>query len=155
IIGASVTLQKRGRNYVGLCPFHQEKTPSFNVDPQTRTFICFGCGEKGDVITFVQKLQNITFIEPMEFLPNRPGLVFERKGGKSSPEQISQREQIFEINASAARFFQNALEKVAFAKEYLAARGLKLETISNFQIGYAPNDWEALADFLQANRKDM
>src|SRR5437588_5000639 len=93
IIGMSVPLKKAGRNYKGLCPFHQEKTPSFNVDPQTRSFKCFGCGESGDVFHFVEKYQNMDFVEAAEFLARRAGLTLDRKG-RGSEEQVSEREQI-------------------------------------------------------------
>ena len=85
IIGSYVTLKRRGKNFTGLCPFHSEKTPSFNVQPVTRTFHCFGCGEKGDVFSFVEKFENMSFVEAAEFLARRAGLEFDPVGADDPP----------------------------------------------------------------------
>src|SRR5437763_1570118 len=81
VISASVALKRKGRSYLGLCPFHTEKTPSFNVNAETQTFTCFGCGVKGDVFTFVERIENMTFVEAADFLARRAGLTFTRLGG--------------------------------------------------------------------------
>src|ERR1041384_429220 len=86
VVSASVALKRRGQNFVGLCPFHNEKTPSFNVSSSMQTFTCFGCGAKGDVFEFVERYNNMTFVEAAEFLARRVGLVFERKGGQASAQ---------------------------------------------------------------------
>src|SRR2546423_4197523 len=144
VIGTFVPLKKRGRTHLGLGPFHQEKTPSFNVDPQTRTYKCFGCGESGDIFGFIQKYQNMDFVEAADFLARRAGLTFERKGGQGSEQKVSEREQIFAINAVAAKFFRTSLEKSKFAREYLDSRTLAQETIQQFQLGFAPDSWDAI-----------
>src|SRR5262249_15712630 len=145
----------RGRNWQGLCPFHDEKTPSFHVDPITKTFKCFGCGIGGDVFTFVERYQNMSFIEAAEFLARRVGLTFAKKGGKATKKQSNEREQIFEINASAAKYFQEMLQKNRFALEYLEQRRISQESIGRFKLGYAPGDFGALANFLYARHANL
>src|SRR5437016_14432065 len=100
VVQSFVPLKRRGRNYVGLCPFHAEKTGSFNVDPQTQTYHCFGCGEGGDVFKFVQKYENMGFVEAAEFLARRASLTFDR--GPADATRASERDQLFEINRLAA-----------------------------------------------------
>src|ERR1041385_3218268 len=111
VVGSFVSLKRKGRSHLGLCPFHQEKTPSFNVDPVMKTFKCFGCGIGGDIFTFVEKYQNMTFPEAAEFLARRLGLTFDRKGGAASAEKASEREQILDANAIAARYYRTMLDK--------------------------------------------
>ena len=154
VIGGVVALKKRGRNHVGLCPFHQEKTPSFNVDPVTQTFKCFGCGAGGDVFTFVERYQNMTFVEAAEHLAQRAGLVFERKGGPTQ-EQQSERERMLALNELAARYYEDWLKKVDSAKNYLVNRGLSMETIRRFRLGFAPDDWEGLVSHLKRQNQDI
>ena len=154
VIGTFVSLKKRGRNHIGLCPFHQEKTPSFNVDPLTQTFKCFGCGEGGDIFTFVEKYQNMSFVEAAEFLARRVGLNFERGRGQT-PEKLSEREQMLALNETAAKFFEERLQKADSARQYLLNRGLSVETIRAFRLGLAPEGWDNLAGFLQARRQDL
>ncbi len=153
VIGSVVQLQRRGRNWVGLCPFHQEKTPSFNVDPVTQTFKCFGCDASGDVFTFVQRHENMTFVEAAEYLARRAGLEFRSKF--TSPKERSQREALYEANAVAATYFRRCLEHAPAAREYLHGRRLLPETIERFQIGYAPDDWRGLAAYLTGRKIDL
>lgn len=155
IISAFVPLKRKGRNYQGLCPFHQEKTPSFYVDPATQTFRCFGCSASGDVFTFIERYENMTFVEAAEFLARRAGLTFERKGGSSEKTPASERERLFAINAAALAYFRRMLERVPLAKDYLQERGLVHETIQKFQIGYAPDSWDGLTGYLLAQRHDL
>jgi DNA primase len=156
VIGTYVALKKRGRNHVGLCPFHQEKTPSFHVDQTTQSFKCFGCGIGGDLYTFIQRYENMTFIEAAEFLARRAGLTFERRGAGAEGEQQSERERLFEINRAAAEWFRRMLDRVPVAREYVYdRRGLAHETIQRFQIGYAPDGWDGLTGYLQAQRHDL
>lgn len=153
VIQAFVPLKRRGRNYVGLCPFHAEKTGSFNVDPQMQTYKCFGCGEFGDVFKFVQKYENLGFVEAAEFLARRVGLTFDR--GPADAAKASERDQLFEVNRIASDWFQKSLDRAAMAREYLRSRGLAHETIRRFQIGFAPDDWEGLTNFLRTQRRDL
>ncbi len=152
IIGAVVQLQRRGRNWVGLCPFHQEKTPSFNVDPVTQSFKCFGCGVAGDVFTFVQRHENMSFIEAAEHLARRAGVELARRGG--APRQPGQREALYEVNAAANTYFRRALANTPEARSYLERRGMLPDTIERWQIGFAPNDWEGLATYLKGRKFD-
>lgn len=153
VIGALVPLKRKGRNYQGLCPFHQERTPSFYVNPATQSFKCFGCGASGDVFTFIERYENMSFVEAAEFLARRVGLAFERKGGERAAP--SERERLFAINAAALEYFCSCLERSEVAKKYLQGRGLAAETIRQFQLGYAPEGWDGLTTYLIAHRHDL
>ncbi len=154
VISAVVPLKKKGKTFAGLCPFHQEKTPSFNVDPTYQTFKCYGCGEGGDVFTFIEKHENMSFVEAAEFLARRAGLTFERKGRQDGAE-ASERERLFEINALASRYYVSMLDRVAAARDYLLGRGLTEETIKRFHLGYALDSWDALSGYIGMQKKDM
>jgi DNA primase len=135
-------LRKSGSRYVGLCPFHQEKTPSFGVSPDRGTFKCFGCGEGGDAISFVEKHENLDFIGAIEWLADRFGVQLEYE--ETSPEQDrlrKRRERLFQLLDRAAAFYERHLwesETGAFAREYLAARGLSEQACREFRLGLAP-----------------
>ena len=135
-------LRKSGSRYVGLCPFHQEKTPSFGVSPDRGTFKCFGCGEGGDAITFVEKHENLDFVGAIEWLADRFGVQLEYE--ETSPEQDRvrrRRERLFQLLDRAATFYERHLwesESGAFARDYLASRGLREEVCREFRLGLAP-----------------
>jgi DNA primase len=135
-------LRKSGARYVGLCPFHQEKTPSFGVTPDRGTFKCFGCGEGGDAITFVEKKENVDFVGAIEWLADRFGVELEYE--ETSPEQDrlrKRRERLFQVLDRAATFYERYLwesETGAFARDYLASRGLRDEICREFRLGLAP-----------------
>jgi DNA primase len=135
-------LRKSGARYVGLCPFHQEKTPSFGVTPDRGTFKCFGCGEGGDSITFVEKKENLDFVGAIEWLADRFGVELEYE--ETSPEQDrlrKRRERLFQLLDRAATFYERYLwesETGAFARDYLASRGLGEEICREFRLGLAP-----------------
>jgi DNA primase len=135
-------LRKSGARYVGLCPFHQEKTPSFGVTPDRGTFKCFGCGEGGDAITFVEKKENLDFVGAIEWLADRFGIELEYE--ETSPEQDrlrKRRERLFQLLDRAATFYERYLwesEAGAFARDYLASRGLQEEISREFRLGLAP-----------------
>jgi DNA primase len=137
-----VRLRKAGSTYKGLCPFHQERTPSFNVSPARGTFKCFGCGEGGDAITFVMKTENVDFVGAIEVLANRFGVELEYE--EASPEQEQKRrrdERLRALLERAAEFYARVLwdsEPGAVAREYLASRGLGEEVCREFRLGYAP-----------------
>jgi len=144
VIGRVVTLKKAGANYKGLCPFHNEKTPSFVVSEPKQIFKCFGCGESGDVITFVEKYYNLDFKGAAEMLARDYGIdltgAFTDQGNKK---------ELYNINREAARFFFKALR----AKEnpgyrYMAGRGITNDTLREFGIGYADDNWTSLTDYL-------
>jgi DNA primase catalytic core len=135
-------LRKSGARYVGLCPFHQEKTPSFGVTPDRGTFKCFGCGEGGDAITFVEKKENLDFVGAIEWLADRFGVELEYE--ETSPEQDrlrKRRERLFQVLDRAATFYERYLwesESGTFARDYLASRGLGEEICREFRLGLAP-----------------
>src|SRR5947208_8132013 len=141
-------LRKSGARYVGLCPFHQEKTPSFGVTPDRGTFKCFGCGEGGDAITFVEKKENVDFVGAIEWLADRFGIELEYE--ETSPEQDrlrKRRERLFQLLDRAATFYERHLwesESGTFAREYLTSRGLREEVCREFRLGLAPGG-DALA----------
>jgi DNA primase len=153
IIGDYIKLKKAGAsNYSGLCPFHGEKTPSFSVHATRQFYHCFGCGVSGDVFSFVQKIENITFPESVRLVAQKLGIPLP-KVTYSSPEEARAgklRAQLFDIQERAAAFFQECLKRPegARAREYLLGRGLDEETIARFRIGYAPDSGFLLRDRL-------
>ena len=143
VISGYLPLKKTGSNFKALCPFHQEKTPSFIVSPQKEIFHCFGCGEGGNVFNFLMKHEKISFIEAVERLAERAGITLPKdRASSEEASRISQeRKSLFEINAHAADFFHRCLKSsrsAQKAREYLKKRGLKEETIDKFGLGYAP-----------------
>jgi DNA primase len=144
VIGQYVKLQKAGANYKALCPFHKEKTPSFIVSPSRQIFHCFGCGAGGDIVGFLMKIENIEFKEALKILADKAGvkLIYE------SPEVNSQKQKIIEINEKAREFFKKQLDNNREVQEYLQNRGLKSETIKEFHLGFAPDDWRSLVNYL-------
>jgi DNA primase len=155
VINTFVPLKKKGKTYSGLCPFHQEKTPSFNVDSTYQSFKCFGCGASGDVFTFVERYENMNFVEAAEFLARRVGLSFDRGGAPGDHVKASERDLLYEINETALAWFRKMLGNVPVAKDYAYGRGLVHETIQKFKLGYAPEGWSGLADYLSGQRKDL
>ncbi|MCE5263004.1 MAG: DNA primase [Deltaproteobacteria bacterium] len=152
LIGEYVTLRKAGRNYLGLCPFHQEKTPSFNVSPDKQIFYCYGCGEGGDVFSFLMKLNHLTFPEALRQLAGKVGVVIpERSMSPEEKDRYSLGEQIRRVNGLAADYYSRMLQSPAGegAREYLKKRGIGEEAIGTFRIGLAPEGWRNLCDFLE------
>ncbi len=148
LIGERVALKKAGRNYKGLCPFHSEKTPSFMVSPERGTFKCFGCGEGGDVFTFLEKYEGMTFLEALEYLAERVGVKLE----KYQPSKRDlKRKRLLEIMDLASEFYAWILNEHSLGKkaqDYLKQRQIFSETRQNFKLGYAPRSWRSLSDFL-------
>ena len=150
IIGQHVALRKRGNDLVGLCPFHGEKTPSFHVHPDRGFFKCFGCGAGGDVIAFIQKLENTTFPDAVQALARRAGVELEAENPLATRAR-GERDAIYEANALAAGFFHRMLlesPKAQAARGYCERRGLDAAAIETFKLGYAPEGWDALASEL-------
>jgi len=154
VIGDYVKLKKAGaQNFSGLCPFHAEKTPSFSVHATRQFYHCFGCGASGDVFSFVQKVENITFPEALRLVAQKMGVPLP-KLTHSSPEEARQakhRTALLDIHEVACEFFQQCLRRSegAHAREYLKGRGLDQDTILRFRIGYAPDSGFLLRDFLR------
>lgn len=149
VVGQHVKLRKAGQNHKGLCPFHSEKSPSFNVNSDKGFFYCFGCHKKGDVFTFVMELEGKSFIEAAETLAGRAGILIPQSEG--APRERSRRTELLQITALARDFFVKQLDSAAgkAARDYLASRGIGAEITQRFSLGYAPGEWGALADFLR------
>jgi len=143
LVGDYLKLERRGKNMVGLCPFHSEKTPSFTVSPEKQLFHCFGCGASGNVFSFVMQLDNLSFPEAARLLAGRAGVrIPEHKS--YSPGADDLKENIYRVNNLAARFYVYCLKNTDSGKnalEYLQKRGIEQEIIEQFNLGYAPNDW--------------
>jgi DNA primase len=155
-IGSYVPLHKRGNDLVGLCPFHNEKTPSFHVHPDKGFFKCFGCGQGGDVITFISKLENLTFQDSVRVLAQRAGVELEPEN-PAVTRMRSEREAIYEANQVAAAFFERMLcdTRGAGARAYCEQRGIGQASIEKFHLGCAPDEWNALTDELRHNNVDL
>lgn len=149
-----LTLKKTGRNFIGLCPFHQEKTPSFTVNREKQIFYCFGCGEGGNAITFLMKIADKTFPEAIKDLAEKTGVVLPpRFSGKESRQKDSLKEDITNLNLRAAQQFTRNLFSPAgkVAREYLQNRGISDETIKQFRLGYVPDTWRSLTDHIEGS----
>lgn len=144
VISPYVNLRRRGKNLVGLCPFHNEKTPSFTVYPENGSFYCFGCGVGGDVITFVRRMENLDYMEAVKQLADRAGIALPEDGYDDT--LAKKRTAVLAANRAAAKFFHAQLytEHGRQALDYFLDRGLAPETIRHFGLGFAPNDWRAL-----------
>ena len=151
IVGETVALQRAGRNFKALCPFHPEKTPSFIVFPDRQRWHCFGaCATGGDVFTFVMRRHNLDFAGALRFLAERAGISLRRASGRG---ERAQRERLHQANEAAAAFFQNALfnsSAGAPALDYMTLRGIDRETAEAFQLGYSPDSWDSLREHLRA-----
>lgn len=149
IVSGYVNLKRRGRNLVGLCPFHSEKTPSFNLYPENGSFYCFGCGAGGDVITFVMKIENLDYIEAVKLLAQRAGMEMPENTYDDGMGKLKMR--IFEANREAARFFNKKLYEAEGKEglEYFYRRGLPDNIIRRFGLGYSPKSRFALCDHLR------
>ena len=142
-------LKRAGRRFKGLCPFHNEKTPSFTVFPDTRSFYCFGCGAAGDVISLIMRAENLTYIEAVKYLAQRSGMEMP----ENTDTRLSDlRTKIYAANRESARFFFQSLnsDDGKEARGYLRKRGLKDSTIKRFGIGYAPDTWDSLVKHLRS-----
>ena len=159
LIGNYTRLKRAGKNWTGLCPFHADKNPSFSVSPSIGIYKCWSCGESGDLFKFVQKKENLEFIEALEFLAKRAGVEFERRApGNADPqaaEKQSEREESYELNRIAVEFFQDRFFKSEVAQAYLTQRGIHRTTQEQFGIGFAPPEWEALNAHLQHKRLNL
>jgi DNA primase len=155
-IGGFVPLKKRGNDLVGLCPFHSEKTPSFHVHPDREFFKCFGCGVGGDVITFVQKLENVSFGDAVRSLAAKTGIRLEPENPRAARAR-SEREAIYEANRTAAAYFARTLadERGAAARSYCRQRGFSRAIVERFALGYAPDSWSGLTAELERNGVDL
>ena len=148
-VSSYVNLKRRGKNLVGLCPFHSEKTPSFTVYPENGSFYCFGCGVGGDVFTFTGLIENLDYIEAVKLLAERSGVALPQDGYDDSMQRL--KNKIYDINRDTARFFHSFLmsPEGKWALDYLLGRGLTLKTIKHFGLGAAPDSWDMLIKHLK------
>ncbi|OGM11950.1 DNA primase [Candidatus Woesebacteria bacterium RBG_16_34_12] len=153
LIGEYIDLKKAGRNYKALCPFHSEKTPSFNVSPELQIFKCFGCNESGDAYSFLQKYEGMDFYEALRFLADKAQV----KLSATNYQMRGEKERLYEINSLAARFYQYILLKHPLGKNALSylkkIRYLNLNTIKTFQLGYSPETSDAIRKYLMVKKK--
>ncbi|AWI03335.1 DNA primase [Clostridium drakei] len=146
VISETVKLKRAGRNYSGLCPFHHEKTPSFSVSVDKQIYKCFGCGEAGNVITFVMKTKNLSFPEAVKLLADRVNITIETDENNSHKDTFK---QLYKLNVDSARYFFNCLGENVAAKQYLLNRGITEKTIRSFGLGYSANSWDGLLRHLK------
>ena len=149
VVSPYVNLRQRGKTLKGLCPFHNEKTPSFTVYPETQSFYCFGCGAGGDIITFIRRIENLDYVEAVKMLAERAGLAMPENGYDDTI--LKQKKRIYEINREAAKFFYMSLvSKVGeTAHKYLTDRGFTEKTIRHFGMGYSPDSWDSLIKYMR------
>lgn len=153
VVSDYVTLKKRGATFVACCPFHSEKTPSFNVNPNRGLFHCFGCGAGGSIFDFVMRIEGCGFPEAVRIVAEKSGIPIPVVEETEDHQKIERdRESILRLNEWAAEFFElqlNNSEEGAAAREYIIARGLTEETSKLFRLGYAPDSWDALSNYLK------
>ena len=150
VVSEYVRLEKKGGGYFGLCPFHNEKTPSFHVEPVKQFYYCFGCNSGGNVFHFIMNIENLGFPDALRLLADRAGIVLPEPDDKEEQQKIKMRKSILDINRVAARFFFSCLaaEKGREALKYLHNRGLSNRIIKQFGLGFAPDEWNLLSNYL-------
>jgi DNA primase len=155
-VGLVVALQKSGKSFKGLCPFHNERTPSFYVFAESQTWHCFGCHEGGDIFTFVEKQQGIEFWDALLYLAEKTGVSVEEQPGRDPQEERethAQKERLRKLNEDALLWFHQSLlrsREASEARAYLQQRGISSESVITFSLGYAPDRWDALSSYLLA-----
>ncbi len=151
VIGGYIKLQKAGRNYRASCPFHSEKTPSFMVSPERQSWHCFGCGKGGSIFDFIMEIEGVEFGDALRTLAQRAGVELKKLDPVISAKLKTERTRLYEICDLSTRFFIKQLESKTGKniQKYLSGRGIKAKTIKDWQIGYAPDQWNSLTDFLK------
>ena len=144
VISEYLRLQKAGVNFKALCPFHNEKTPSFMVSPSRQSWHCFGCGEGGDIFTFIEKIEGVEFPEALKILAEKAGIILKY----DNPKLRSEKDKAYEICEKATQFFTASLNNANVILDYLHKRGLQDGTIDEWRLGYAPDSWGSLLSFL-------
>jgi len=147
VIGGYLQLQRAGRNFKACCPFHNEKTPSFMVSPERQSWHCFGCNEGGDIFTFVMKIEGLEFIEALKLLADKAGVPLQ----KVNYENKGEKSNLSDIVEASKKFYKECLKIKGGKKayEYLRGRGLSDEMIQKFELGFAPDSWSLLSDYLK------
>src|SRR3954468_14207233 len=149
-----LALKRVGKRFVGLCPFHAEKTPSFSVNPEMGRYRCFGCDAGGDAITFVRDVEHLDFVDAVERLAARAGITL-RYDDKNVAKHLRPRQRWSEAVAAAIAFYHELLlgsEDAAIARRYLRSRGFDGDAVRQFQLGYSPDDWDRLSVHLQQKK---
>lgn len=157
VISSHVQLRKRGNNFIGLCPFHNEKTPSFTVSQDKQIFHCFGCHSGGNVFKFLMEYKKISFVESVQEIAADLGITIEYENQRSEAEQ-SETEILYDINASVAKFFSDNLLKEEdgnIARKYFEDRKIKRQTLNAFGLGYCPDHWDSTVNYLNKNHIDL
>ncbi|WP_188647291.1 DNA primase [Marinithermofilum abyssi] len=152
VVGQTVQLKKSGRNFFGLCPFHSEKTPSFSVSPEKQIYYCFGCGAGGNVIKFVMETEQLSFVEAVVYLAEEAGIPIPTAEHPANSAEEDRRRQLLKVLDMAAKLYHHLLlqhEHGEEARRYLLQRGLTMETIREFQLGYAPDSYQFLLPFMR------
>lgn len=151
VVSDYVKLERKGKDYFGLCPFHKEKTPSFSVVPAKGIYYCFGCGKGGNVFQFIMNAENLPYVEALKLLADRARISLPESDSEEDREKAKTKQSILSINVEAARFFHNQLSKGGNKKavEYLDGRKILPGTIKKFGIGYSPESWDALLNHLK------
>jgi len=156
VVADYVSLKKSGANYLGLCPFHGEKTPSFNVNPARAIFHCFGCGVGGNVISFIMKMEGLTFPEAVKFLAKRVGVIIEEHPPTPQEKRrLDEREDLYRITELAVRFYRRILKEEPSGKtgrRYLERRGVDEATAETYRLGFAPDKWDSLTRYLEKQK---
>jgi DNA primase len=158
IIGAVVPLRRAGASFVALCPFHKEKSPSFNVSPSRQAFYCFGCGKGGDVFRFVQYYENVSFFEAIKRLAQRAGIRVDFEETSVQREERETRDRLRDLNEQITRRWQEALASSPggqIARDYLERRGVRSEAVKLFRLGYAPEAWDDTVNWARSSQWDM
>ena len=159
VVSDHVSLKKAGKNYKGLCPFHSEKTPSFMVNEEKQIFRCFGCGEGGDVFTFLMKVGHFTFPQAVEELAKRYGVkVALRESSPAQKKEMAKREILFQINQLASEYFHDVLTRKREGEEgrkYLSQRGMSEEIIKEYRLGYSIERWDGLVQHLREKKVSL
>ncbi len=148
LVSMHTDLKPSGNKFLGLCPFHKEKTPSFFVNRDEQLYYCFGCHEGGNIINFVEKINNLDFIEAVRYLADRAGIPLPEEDGEVSKEHQLKKD-LYEINKCAAIYFHNNLNQSSAALDYIKARGLDSQTVKNFGLGYAKDTYTGLYEHLK------
>lgn len=151
VVGQYVKLRRSGRTYTGLCPFHKERTPSFHVSPERGTYKCFGCGEGGDIFSFLQKMDGTDFPTVLKQLAEKAGVkLAPRSGARAEAPGQKQHERLYEVCEAAVKYFESELVLRVDVREYLKTRGVHTDTTLFWRLGYAPAEWESLSKHLKS-----
>jgi DNA primase len=158
VIGSYLPLKRAGANFVALCPFHKEKTPSFNVNPHRQIFHCFGCHKGGDVFTFVKEYESIDFVEAVKRLADRAKIPLEYDQAPGEQQSRHLKDSLFQIHEQIAQRWQNCLASEAggqIARDYLAKRGVSAEAIKLFRLGCAPDAWDDTVNWAKSKNYEL